>query len=113
MTIALYAMTKLTAPLHRLSSWLANTAAPQAAAIGTPRGTYRADAPFLRVTNPIMTRPSASNNPKKAIQPTLRIERIVETGQRANQAGRMVISGRMADVCAELDRLVAREAALH
>jgi hypothetical protein len=25
----------------------------------------------------------------------------------------MVISGRMADVCAELDRLVAHEAALH
>jgi hypothetical protein len=25
--------------------------------------------------------------------------------------GRLVISGRMADVCAELDRLVAREAA--
>jgi hypothetical protein len=113
MTIALYAMTKLTAPLHRLSSWLANTATPQAAAIGTPRGTYRADAPFLGVTNPILTMPAASNNPKTASQPTLRIERIVETGQRANQAGRMVISGRMADVCAELDRLVAREAALH
>jgi hypothetical protein len=27
--------------------------------------------------------------------------------------GRMVMSGRMADVCAELDRLVAREAARH
>lgn len=39
----------------------------------------------------------------------LRILRINETGQSAECAGRMVISGRMADVCAELDRLVALE----
>ena len=113
MTIALYAIAKLTAPLHRLSGWLDNTATPQAAAIGKPRGAYRADAPFLGVTKPIRTGPTAPKYPKVASRQTLRIERIVETGQRANQAGRMVISGRMADVCAELDRLVAREAALH
>lgn len=40
----------------------------------------------------------------------LRILRIDETGQSAACAGRMVISGRMADVCAELDRLAALEA---
>jgi hypothetical protein len=35
-------------------------------------------------------------------------------GQRGSSAGgRMVISGRMADVCAELDRLAALEATLH
>ena len=39
----------------------------------------------------------------------LRVLRIQETGQTAPEAGRMVISGRMADVCAELDRLVALE----
>ncbi|MGB2881400.1 MAG: hypothetical protein WBC08_06460 [Rhodoferax sp.] len=38
--------------------------------------------------------------------------RVVEAGQPRASTGRMVISGRMADVCAELDRLVAREAAL-
>ena len=43
----------------------------------------------------------------------LRIVRVVEAGQTPSQVGRMVISGRMADVCAELDRLAAREAALH
>jgi hypothetical protein len=42
----------------------------------------------------------------------LRVVRVVETGQTRNSVGRMVISGRMADVCAELDRLAAREAAL-
>lgn len=43
----------------------------------------------------------------------LRVVRIVESGQPRCNTGRMVISGRMADVCAELDRLVEREAALH
>lgn len=113
MTIALYAITKLAAPLHRLTGWLANAAAPQPAAAAKPLGAYRAHAPFLVAFNPILTGPTAQKYPRKSIRPTLRIERIVESGQRANLAGRMVISGRMADVCAELDRLVAREAALH
>ena len=42
----------------------------------------------------------------------LRIVRVMEAGQASAQVGRMVISGRMADVCAELDRLAACEAAL-
>ena len=50
---------------------------------------------------------SSHNSPQAQ---RLRILRIDETGQSAQCAGRMVISGRMADVCAELDRLVALEA---
>ena len=42
----------------------------------------------------------------------LRVVRVVDAGQSHSSVGRMVISGRMADVCAELDRLAAREAAL-
>lgn len=45
--------------------------------------------------------------------PTLRVVRVMESGQGASHGGRMVISGRIADVCAELDRLAAQEAALH
>ncbi len=41
----------------------------------------------------------------------LRVLRVVDAAQGPSTAGRMVISGRMADVCAELDRLVALEAA--
>jgi hypothetical protein len=41
----------------------------------------------------------------------LRVVRVMEAGQPRSQVGRMVISGRMADVCAELDRLAACEAA--
>ena len=44
--------------------------------------------------------------------PVLRVMRVLEAGQAPASVGRMVISGRMADVCAELDRLAARETAL-
>jgi hypothetical protein len=42
----------------------------------------------------------------------LRVLRVMEPGQQRASVGRMVISGRMADVCAELDRLAAGEAAM-
>jgi len=40
----------------------------------------------------------------------LRVLRVVDAAHGPSTAGRMVISGRMADVCAELDRLAAMEA---
>ena len=40
----------------------------------------------------------------------LRVVRMSEMGSAPECAGRMRISGRMADVCAELDRLAAKEA---
>lgn len=43
----------------------------------------------------------------------LRVVRIVDTGHTPASAGRMTISGSMADVCAELDRLVQAEATRH
>lgn len=42
----------------------------------------------------------------------LRVLRVVDACHGPASAGRMVISGRLADVCAELDRLAEREAAL-
>jgi hypothetical protein len=41
----------------------------------------------------------------------LRVVRVTDSDIRVKGAGRMVISGRMADVCDELDRLAALEAA--
>ncbi|RYX98283.1 MAG: hypothetical protein EOO28_01430 [Comamonadaceae bacterium] len=43
--------------------------------------------------------------------PRLRVVRELDAGVASSCAGRMVISGRMADVCAELDRMAQREAA--
>lgn len=46
-------------------------------------------------------------------QRPLRVVQVVEAGQSPRQLGRVRISGRMADVCAELDRMASREARLH
>ena len=67
---------------------------PQQWAINTVNGTSAG----LRLTTPL--------------QPAtpLRVVRLSEAGATPECAGRMRISGRMADVCAELDRLIAKEA---
>ena len=57
-------------------------------------------------TQPNQAHPALARRP-------LRMVRVMEAGQTSAQVGRMVISGRMADVCAELDRLAAHEARLH
>ena len=67
----------------------------------------------LEHTAPFVQTPSIANSPKTHIlakQRALRVLRVSEHGQTPHCAGRMVISGRMSDVCAELDRLVALEA---
>ena len=61
---------------------------------------------------------SAGTSPVRAAQPAaagqafkpLRVVRVLEPSAPRSTAGRMVISGRLADVCAELDRLAALEA---
>jgi hypothetical protein len=58
----------------------------------------------------LRTSPSSANAAAPYSRPPLRVMRVTESGQRTAGAGRMVISGRMADVCAELDRLAALEA---
>jgi hypothetical protein len=50
------------------------------------------------------------NHGTSAVRP-VRVVRVLEAGQARSAVGRMLISGRMADVCAELDRLAAREVA--
>jgi hypothetical protein len=49
---------------------------------------------------------------KKPVPSRLRVVREFDSNVGPACAGRMVISGRMADVCAELDRMAQREAAL-
>jgi hypothetical protein len=44
-----------------------------------------------------------------ALHKPVRVVRVLEAGHSRNAVGRMSISGRMADVCAELERLAARE----
>jgi hypothetical protein len=59
----------------------------------------------------IWTTPSPAAKPQPvpsnvyALRPPLRVTRVKDSNPQL--AGRMVISGRMADVCAELDRMAA------
>lgn len=69
-------------------------------------------APFMTVARTGSSGPAANRQCTEKVMP-LRVLRVVETGMPLTSTGRLVISGRMADVCAELDRLVEREAALH
>ena len=68
-------------------------------------------APIFIAAHAVPKRATGQISQKSANRP-LRVLRVVESGQSSASVGRMVISGRMADVCAELDRLAAREAAL-
>ncbi|MET4578573.1 hypothetical protein [Ottowia thiooxydans] len=52
--------------------------------------------------------PTMQALPHQAKQP-LRVMRLVEAGQAPGTTGRLRLSGRLADVCAELDRMVAAE----
>ncbi len=73
------------------------------------------------VTLRVAVRPAramAARSPAAMLQPrcnarfALRVVRVVESGQPTALTGRMRMSGRMADVCAELDRMVERETAV-
>jgi hypothetical protein len=88
----------LFAPVQALVDWFAHSPAP--APVQPVREPVRPQRP-AQVTRRPMSVPQA---PKP-----LRVVRLVEPAAPRSTAGRMVISGRMADVCAELDRLAAQE----
>lgn len=87
MSTALFALSKLFAPLRSARYWVATPALAQPA--------------------PACTEPPVREAMRPAAHRPLRIVRILEANQAPTQVGRMTISGRMADVCAELDRLAA------
>ncbi len=87
-----------------LRTWILDQTSPRR------RVSFEPCASRLAVTRVAPTAPTAVHRTSPATRP-LRVVRVIERGQSRTDVGRMVISGRMADVCAELDRLVAREAA--
>ena len=100
----------LEASFQRFCRWLVD---------GTPIGLKPMQQTSLRRSQPApaqgLQAPQLTVRQSQAHQGAvrLRVVRVHESGQPRASVGRMVISGRMADVCAELDRLVAQEAALH
>ncbi len=109
MNIALIAQSGVFGPLYSLARrWVAHRASARRIASIPKQGEHHI-APKSVASCAASTRATALNG--TASMP-LRVVRVVEAGQARASSGRMVISGRMADVCAELDRLAAREAAL-
>lgn len=82
------------------------TTSPEAAPPGAARVRSRVHA---RAT-PVGKAARAWAGPTRAPERPLRVVRVLEGRHPRSTAGRMVISGRMADVCAELDRLAAQAA---
>jgi hypothetical protein len=115
MNFALFDRPGVFTPLHDLMNWLAPM--PQAGRTehkSKRPGTSAIGFKLHHPVNPIYL-PTPQINPKmlEPAQKPLRIVRILEAGHAPANVGRMVISGRMSDVCAELDRLAAKEASLH
>jgi hypothetical protein len=108
MNTALFVNTDFFGPLQGLMRWWSSS---KLTSVGTPlpKNEIPVFAPKTIAANDDLTRATGQNNVARM---PLRVVRVVETGQSRASVGRMVISGRMADVCAELDRLAAREAAL-
>jgi hypothetical protein len=102
-------------PLKALWRWLVTTPGQQSA---TCSKSFQPSATSLRCatsqrSHVIRTQPVNTSHSMAMARRPLRMVRVMEAGQTSAQTGRMVISGRMADVCAELDRLAAHEARLH
>lgn len=91
-------------PLQNLVAWFAG--APARAQGAASMRQISADARRTRCVSATPPR-RYRERPGRA----LRVVRVLDSNHAARGAGRMVISGRMADVCAELERLAALEAA--
>jgi hypothetical protein len=105
MNFALFANSLIRLTLHSLKHWFANGAAQNAMPVEPAFQRNTSFATKKVAPHALLTGATASNHPNRP----LRVVRIVDTGQSRSMVGRMVISGRMADVCAELDRLAAFE----
>lgn len=104
MGIALFTVEGLLAPLRSLMEWLVRNrrrSTPASPAAAADRAGSRGCCIGAAMSGSVRVRPRLP----------VRIVRVVEPSHAPASAGRMFISGRMADVCAELDRLAAADAA--
>lgn len=111
MNISLLFQNRLHSALHALARRIAPPALTTVSAEAS--GSTRAQPQVPRPVPACLRRPGNGSTFPGRINKPLRVVRVLESDQARSSVGRMVISGRMADVCAELDRLVAHEAAFH
>lgn len=108
MNTARFANSDFFGPLQGLMRWWSASRTP-VVGVALPHRQVKHFTPKSIAANDLLTGAKGQNH---IVQKPLRVLRVVESGQARSSVGRMVISGRMADVCAELDRLAAKEAAL-
>lgn len=110
MGIVLLTFVDLLSPLQSLASrWMPAQRARRSGGIDLHADLrYVAVRPSCTAKNNDAPHPAAGT--ARVARP-LRVVRTVDAQQPGRRAGRVVISGRLADVCAELDRLAALEAA--
>lgn len=96
----------LLAPLQALAALFVPTQSglPHTRQACCPNLAYRAAASSPKALNTTFAKPVKLSVPAAPIQ-RLKIVRQYEPGANRSCAGRLVISGRMSDVCAELDRM--------
>ena len=112
----------LFSPINTLAAWLAQPAATRRLVppANAPLAHQRLTLPFTRAnssqykhaTGRVSSFKSAAFEAKGPATARLRVVREQDAAMSPACAGRMTISGRMVDVCAELDRMAQREVAL-
>jgi hypothetical protein len=112
MGIAIASFNGLFSPLQAALGWLVGAAPVHSRSPRRPSAGH-ASAPHSIAACARPMRTTTKNTSPMPVARPLRVLRVVDAGHAPASAGRMVISGRMADVCAELDRLAALEAARH
>ena len=99
-------LSMLLAPVQALAAFFvpAQPAVTHARPAVSPVMAYRASACSHKIISSADTRPARKSLAVAPVQ-RLKIVRQFEPGANRSHAGRLVISGRMSDVCAELDRM--------
>lgn len=100
MGMALLTLNALSSPWHAFARWIARTASHR------PKPAQRA---CPGAAQPVRPQGGLPRQPRLVRGP-VRVVRVLD-GSAPGSSGRFVIAGRMADVCAELDRLALREQA--
>lgn len=105
-------LSRLVVPVQVMAAWFnppVRIASRGAAAACTLPAQKQLELPF-EGDSPLKAKEMASNGSGSC---RLKIIRPMDVGVSPGCAGRMVISGRMADVCAELERMARRDTTMH
>lgn len=106
MQIAQFTLHRLASPIQALARWCAQQPVPRRRSRA-----HRDNATFPIAQTAFSSLAAAGFEAYKRAGHPLRVLRVVEPGEAPALGRRIVISGRLDEVCAELDRLAAIEAA--